>query len=116
MANTNVQAIAFSNTRIRPMADLLSCAYHSAKKLVNEWNAQGVATVIPNDATVISDGAATDGRAPITDAQATAIVTRCNELISWMEQGLVATPFLVPVTNATLNTVSLVQVNGQAKF
>jgi hypothetical protein len=116
MANTNAQAVTFTNTRIRPMADLLYSAYLSAKKLNTEWNAQNVAAVIPNDSTVIADGSAQDGRPPITDAQATAIVSRCQELISWMEQGLVGSPFLVPVTNATLNTVIAPEVNGVSRF
>lgn len=116
MANTNAQAVAFANNRIRPMADLLYSAYLSAKKLNTEWNAQSVATVIPNDSTIIADGAATDGRAPITDAQATAIVSRCQEMISWMENGLVGSPFLGSVTNATLNTVIAPEVNGVSRF
>ena len=116
MANTNPQAVDFSNTRIRPMADLLFTCYLTAKSIVNQWNAQGVATVIPNDSTVIADGAATDGRAQITDAQATAIITRSTEFINWMEQGLVGSPFTGSVTNATLNTVTAVEVNGASKF
>lgn len=116
MANTNPQAITFSNTRIRPMADLLYSAYLSAKSIVAQWNAQSVSTVIPNDTIIIGDGAAIDGRAQITDAQATNIITRCNEFINWMEQGLVASPFTGTVSNATLNTVVGVQVNGVGKF
>ena len=116
MANTNPQAITFSNTQIRPMADLLYSAYLSAKKITQEWNSQNVSAVIPNDSTVIADGSATDGRAPITDAQATNIITRCNELISWMENGLVGSPFLGTTTLATLSTVSAVEVNGATTF
>lgn len=116
MANTNAQAVTFSNTRIRPMADLLATTYLTAKSVVNQWNAQLVSSVIPNDSVVISDGAAQDGRAQITDAQATAIITRCQELISWMENGLVASPFLGTSTLATLNTVMAVEVNGRAQL
>lgn len=116
MANTNVQAITFSNTRIRPFADMLYSAYLTAKSLVDQWNAQNVSAVIPNDSVVIADGSATDGRAPITDAQATNIITRATELVSWMENGLVASPFNATATNATLNTVSAVEVNGVSKF
>ncbi len=116
MANTNVQAIQFSNSQIRPMADLLASTYLSAKKLVNNWNGQNVAAVIPNDSTVLADGAATDGRAPITDAQATAIITRATEFISWMENGLVASPFNGTASLATLGTVNSVAVNGGTKF
>lgn len=114
MANTNPQAIVFTNTKIRPMADLLYTTYQTAKSVVNQWNAQSVSSVIPNDSVVIGDGSATDGRAQITDAQATAIITRCQELINWMEQGLVASPFTGTSTNATLNTVAGVEVNGKA--
>lgn len=116
MANSNPQAITFTNTRARPMADLLYSAYLSAKSYIEQWNAGSVATVIPNDATIIADGAAVDGRPQVTDAQVTNIFTRCQELVNWMEQGLVASPFTGTVTNATLNTVAGVQVNGQSKF
>lgn len=114
MPNSNPQAIAFSNSKIRPMADLLYSAYLTAKSVVEQWNAQSVSAVIPNDSTVIADGAATDGRAQITDAQATAIITRCQELINWMEQGLVASPFTGTATLATLGTITAVEVNGRA--
>lgn len=111
--NTSPQAISFSNTRIRVMADLLGSTYLSAKKLVAEWNAQGMATAIPNDATVIDDGASADGRPPLTNAGATAIVTRCNELINWMETGSISGG---AVTDATLGTVVAVSVNGKVYF
>ena len=111
MANTNAQAISFSNTRIRPMSDLLYSTYLSAKKLTAEWNAQSVATVIPNDSTIIADGSATDGRPQITDAQATNIVTRCNEIITWYE----GTGTLSATTGRD-TTILAVEVNGRAAF
>jgi hypothetical protein len=112
--NNNAQAVAFSNTRIRPMSDLLYSAYLSAKKLVQEWNSQNVSAVIPNDATIIGDGATTDGRPQITDSQATTIVTRCQDLINWMEgsQAIAAGDG----TKAVLNTVTACEVNGDSKF
>ncbi len=113
MANTNAQAVAFSNQKIRPMSDLIYSAYLSAKSVLAQWNAQGVASVIPNDSTVIADGSATDGRAPITDAQATAIITRATEFINWMERGTLDTSGTQ--NNATLNTVAAVSVNGTTK-
>lgn len=116
MANTNIQAITFSNQKIRPMADLLYSAYLTAKAVVQAWNTQSVAAVIPNDSTVIADGSATDGRQPITDAQATSVITRSMELISWMENGLVASPFNASATLATLGTVTAVEVNGKQQF
>jgi hypothetical protein len=62
MANTNVQAVSFSNNKIRPMADQLYSTYQAAKRVVQEWNSQLVSQAIPNDSTVIADGSATDGR------------------------------------------------------
>jgi hypothetical protein len=114
MANTNAQATTFANTKIRPMADVLYGAYLTAKNIVNEWNSQGVSSVIPNDSTLISDGSATDGRPPITNSQATTIITRATELINWMERDTLDTSGTQ--NNAVLNTVTAVQVNGEAKF
>jgi hypothetical protein len=86
MANTNPQAIAFSNGRIRPGADSLAKAYYAAKALVNDWNAQNVAAVIiPGDTTVISDGSATDGRKPITNDNAYAIILQAQALVTLYE-------------------------------
>jgi hypothetical protein len=107
MANvTNAQAVAFSNNRARRMADLLYSAYLTAKSLVSEWNAQNVSDVVPNTSDLLVDGSALDGRAPVTGAQVTNIVTRCQELIADYEAG----------GSAKLNTVVAVKVNGTAEF
>ena len=115
--NTNAQAIAFSNNKIRPMSDLLYTVYQTAKSVVDQWNAQGVSTVLPNDANLIQDGATVasgtpDGRKPITDAQATNIITRCQDLINWMEGS--ASIAAGDGSKAVLNTVALVNTNGKA--
>ena len=112
MANTNPQAVNFANTKIRPMSDLLYTAYETAKSVVQQWNSQNVAAVIPNDTTVIADGAATDGRAQITDAQATTIITRCQDLINWMEGSTAIAAG--DGSKAVLGTVAAVEVNGKA--
>lgn len=114
--NTNIQAIAFSNQEIRPMANVIYSAYLSAKKIVDNWNGQSISVVIPNDANILGDGAANDGRPIITDSQATTIITRCNELVSWMENGLVASPFGTTSNLAYLNTIVVVANNGQTQF
>ena len=101
MANTNITAITFVNNKARPMADILAKHYYMCKDIVNTWNAQSMATNIPNDATVISDGAATDGRNPVTNAMVTAIITRAQEVIADYEA----------TSNAKLNTVLGVAVN-----
>lgn len=85
--NTNPQAIAFANGRIRPAADRLAQAYYMAKALVADWNAQNVAAVIiPGDTVnIISDGSATDGRKPITNDNAYAIILQAQALITLYE-------------------------------
>lgn len=114
MPNSNPQAVAFANGRIRPMADLLYTAYQTAKSVVQQWNSQNVAAVIPNDSTVIADGSATDGRAQITDAQATTIITRCTDLINWMEGSVAISAG--DGSKAVLGTVAAVEVNGRANL
>jgi hypothetical protein len=113
-SNSNVQAITFSNTKIRPFADLLYTAYLSAKSLVSMWNAQNVPAALPNDANVLADGAATDGRAPITDAQATNIINRAQDLINWMEGSTAIAAG--DGSKIVLTTVSAVEVNGKSLF
>ncbi len=98
----------------RPMADILYGAYLSAKSYVELWNAQGMGTYIPNDTTVIDDGSATDGRSPVTDAQVNNILNRCQELINWLETDQLTSGGTV--TNAVLNTVAAVEVNGKSLF
>jgi hypothetical protein len=52
------------------------------------------------------DGSATDGRSPITGIAATNIVNRASEMIADFEAA----------SNAKLNTVLQVKVNGAARF
>lgn len=98
---TDVNAIRFCNTRARVVADMMAKLYYEATLVVNEWNAQGLSALIPNDTTVVSDGAAIDGRPQITGAMVTNIVTRCQERITDM----------TATSNAKLNTVLAVAVN-----
>lgn len=79
---TNPQAITFANEKIRVAANLLAQLDNFANAVVNEWNAAGGTSLIPNTADVIVDGAATDGRPVITGAKANAIINRLTELRS----------------------------------
>jgi len=100
---TNPQAIAFANNRIRVIADLQAQLYYASKALTADWFAQGVDTVIPNNAgDTVVDGSATDGRAPITGAKVNSIITRASEYVTDMEAN----------TNSKLNTVLAVAVNA----
>ena len=98
---TDPEAIAFSNQKIRPTADVLEGVYRTCRNLVDEWNATSMSAKITNTADPIIDGAATDGRTPITGINATAVVTRAIEFVTDYEAS----------SNAKLNTVIIVSVN-----
>lgn len=105
-AITDGSAVAFSNQKIRVMADLMYSNYQTAKSLLAEWNARSMSSLIVNTTDLIVDGSPADGRTQITGAQATNIVTRAQEIITDYEA----------TSNAKLNTVAVVSVNGGAKF
>lgn len=114
MANTTPQAVAFANGRARPLADLLISAYLSSKAFAQQWTAQGVASVIPNDATLIADGSATDGRTPITDGDINILLAQAQSIIALFEGATGA-----PANNASLqnfNQIDKISVNGRAIF
>jgi hypothetical protein len=99
-------ALSFVNTKIRPTADAMGMLYHTAKELVLEWNALSMSAKIPNDASVIMDGAATDGRNVITGIMATAIVTEAMAVVAHYELA----------ANAVLNQIVQAGVNEGGKF
>lgn len=107
MANiTNTQAVTFCNSQVRVAADLMSQLYFTAKAIVAFWNANGMSAIIPNTTDVIIDGAANDGRQILTGIGATAIITEAMAVIAHYEAS----------TNAVLNQVKQVAVNGGARF
>jgi hypothetical protein len=101
MSITDVGAIKFCNEMIRPSADDAARAYTKAKSLVNRWNALGMANTIPNDSTLIDDGASTDGRPQITGAQVWGIVLMAQSVVTQWEAN----------SNQVLNCVMSVAVN-----
>jgi len=111
MAITNPVAIGFSNNRLRRQADKLAQAYYFAKTVVNEWNANGLSSLITNTSDVLRDTASPtddvgtdgDGRHVVTGAELTNLVTRCQELITDFEAS----------SNAKLNTILAVATNPQ---
>ena len=106
MANTNPQVIAFCNAHARPMADSMASNYWTAKKIVTEWNSLNLGALILNDGTLISDGAATDGRSQITGAMINNIINRANEVIADYEA----------TSAAKLSTIQQVAVNTVSRF
>ena len=106
MANTNPQVITFCNAHARVMADSMASNYWTAKKIVTEWNSLNLGALIPNDGTLISDGAATDGRSQISNLMINNIINRANEIITDYEAA----------SAAKLSTITQVSVNGQSRF
>lgn len=107
MANiVDPTAVRFCNEKVRVMADSMAANYLTAKAIVAEWNANTLSNLIPNTSGTVIDGSQTDGRNQITGAMATAIITRAQEIITDYEAN----------SNAKLNTVFSVKVNGQSKF
>lgn len=117
--NTNAQAIAFSNTKLRPLADQMRSLYNNCKSITNQWTAQGLAALIPSDANLMQDGATVasgtpDGRTPITDADINVLFAKSTDLINYFE-GATATGGTL-TNNASmqnLNQITKVAVNGQ---
>ena len=77
---TNAEAVRFSNEKIRVAANKLNAAYKFANEVLAEWTANGGTSMIANAADTIVDGSATDGRHPITGADANNIINRLTEL------------------------------------
>jgi hypothetical protein len=65
--------------------------------------------LIPNDSETVADGSATDGRMPITAAQAVAIVTRATDIKNLFEGSVAVSAN--DGTKAVLNTIAAVAVN-----
>lgn len=107
--NTNAQAIAFCNQKVRPTADAMMTAYLTMKTLVAEWSAQNIDGIIPNDANLVQDGATVasgtpDGRPPITDGQAVILKSNAATIIALFEAN----------TNLILNQTAQVMVGGRS--
>src|SRR5690349_11508265 len=115
--NTNQQAINFSNQEIRPLADNMETLYQNCKSVVAKWTAQGLASVIPNDANFIQDGATVasgtpDGRTPITDQDINTLFAHASNLVAYFEGASGA-----PTNNGSFqnrNQILKVSVNGRA--
>jgi hypothetical protein len=82
MPITDPNAIRFANTRIRVAADLIAQLDTLAGVILAEWNAQNLGATFTNDAEVVVDGSATDGRPVITGAKVNNIINRLTSLRS----------------------------------
>ena len=99
---TNAEAIKFANERARVAADKLAQAYYFAVQVSQEWTANSMGSLIPNNVgDTLIDGSATDGRHVISGADVNNVINRLSELIADYEAG----------GNAKLNTILGVAVN-----
>jgi hypothetical protein len=97
------QVVRFSNEDARKFADVLAGGYVRAKSYLAKW--QNVASLTPDDDTVIDDGSAQDGRTPITGHDLHRMAAIAIKVISMAE-----TPN--QDGSADISTISRVQVNG----
>jgi len=103
MANTNPQAIAICNQKVRPFADRLGQLYNLAKALQAEAQAESWTSLFPVDANTISDGSDVDGRTVITNSDVSSFITMVGAIITFMEQS----------SNANRNLTLKIAVNPE---
>lgn len=103
MPNTNPQAILVANTKIRTLADRFGKTYNTCKMMQAEAIAEGWVGMFPNDAEVIVDGAATDGRTVILNSDVSAFITYITTFINQWEAS----------ANAVRNNVLKIAVNPE---
>lgn len=98
---SDTQAIKFANEQIRPLADAMGASYKHMKTTLAFWDAKSVSSLFPNDASLVIDGSASDGRTPIVGADVNALITIVRSLVGAMEAN----------NNAALNQVIKIAVN-----
>jgi hypothetical protein len=98
---TDPQAVRFCNERVRQAADRFGQLYNWCCSVRDEWTAQDIAFLIPNDSSMIVDGSQTDGRPLIFGDSVHTIKDRVVELIALMEAS----------DNEKLNQILSVAVN-----
>ena len=84
---TNPEAVRFCNEQARALATQIGHTYRMAKRVASEWTANPqLATLIAFDnAALVVDGAAQDGRHPATGVNVNNVLSRGNELIADLE-------------------------------
>lgn len=98
----NPQVIKFANEQARQAADQLAQTFYRLEVVLDQWTALNGAS-LPNDGSVVVDGAQTDGRPILTGAKLHNLMSRLSESITDYEAN----------SNAKLNTVLGVAVNPQ---
>ena len=96
MPNSDPQAVKVANEQLRPFADVALDFYTALKNGQALAVGQGWSALFPGGAdTIIEDGSAIDGRTPITDADAAALITFLGTFITQFEANSFANRNLV---------------------
>lgn len=80
--NTNPNALAVANEKIRPLCRKLVAAKYLLAQVKEEFNAVGGLSLFPNDAEVLADGAPDDGRSTLTNAEVRDIAGAINDILA----------------------------------
>lgn len=99
-------AVRFSNEKARIFADSLVTTYETARAFSANWDALGLAAVVPNTADLVADGSNIDGRGPVTGAKLNALKTQADAMITWFEAG----------TPSRITQFRQIAVTGSARF
>ncbi len=74
MAITDPTALAFTNEKIRPLANTLARLYYHGKSIIDEYDTRGGINFIPNSPSeTVEDGADADSRPVISGEDVTRI-------------------------------------------
>ncbi len=101
MAITDPAAIKFCNEEVRVLADRMMQLYYHTVIALDDFTSKGLGSLIPNDSTVVVDGAATDGRTQITGFDVNVVLSWAGAFKQTMEAN----------TNLAKNQVGKVAVN-----
>lgn len=88
---TTPAVVAYSNNRVRPLADKLIAARRLAQAAIEEYNDQNIGSQInaAGDANLIADGSATDGRPRMVGGDIYNFVTLLQDLDTFFNAGRV---------------------------
>lgn len=86
MPNTNAQAIRVANERFRPFADKMAQNYHFCKAFKDQIAAEGIDSLFAADKEVVDDGAAIDGRSPLTNEDLKLLITAVDAFLGFMDE------------------------------
>jgi hypothetical protein len=121
---TDRHVVDFTNSFVRPSADLLSQTANTLRRLSSLANSKGIAALLGSDPTlVIDDGADVDGRTPITVGDvltmlgAASLLTALSEATDAPTRAGIAAAITSQTTTTSLRTTTeKIAVNGQSIF